>query len=300
MKVSPLFDGFGSMIQGNGESLLSLDARAVHATFRTDGAILLRGFSGDEATFEAFTRKFSARLLMHGNIKRTTVGTDRFSHNVVSGNHLVHLHSERCYMPAFAWPNVLYFYCIQPPAEGGETTVCDGTRLLSMLPQNIKDIFDANRLLYVLPLPNPVVQGPWQRHFLHDSRLEITLEQASRLLSDSPNVEYAFMNDNKQLFMQHIMPALTKCQYSDAQSFCNHILSPAVRGYELFEDQTMIPMELIEEILDIAEPITFKLSWKPGDVIMLDNTRLMHGRRAFTDPNRRIQSRLGQGTAEGL
>ena len=48
----------------------------------------------------------------------------------------------------------------------------------------------------------------------------------------------------------------------------------------------------MEELNQIAERITTNINWKKGDILMIDNTRIMHGRRAFTDETREIYIRL--------
>ena len=42
-----------------------------------------------------------------------------------------------------------------------------------------------------------------------------------------------------------------------------------------------IPEKFIDEIKRVAEDITVDHSWQQGDVLMIDNVRFMHGRRAF-------------------
>jgi alpha-ketoglutarate-dependent taurine dioxygenase len=59
-----------------------------------------------------------------------------------------------------------------------------------------------------------------------------------------------------------------------------------------FDDNSKIPDELIKELNRIAERITTNIDWQKGDILMIDNTRIMHGRRAFTDETREIYIRL--------
>jgi alpha-ketoglutarate-dependent taurine dioxygenase len=59
-----------------------------------------------------------------------------------------------------------------------------------------------------------------------------------------------------------------------------------------FDDDSQIPDELMDELNGIAERITTNIEWQKGDILMIDNTRIMHGRRAFTDQMREIYIRL--------
>ena len=42
-----------------------------------------------------------------------------------------------------------------------------------------------------------------------------------------------------------------------------------------------IPEKFIDEIKQVSDDITVDHSWQQGDVVMVDNIRFMHGRRAF-------------------
>lgn len=48
----------------------------------------------------------------------------------------------------------------------------------------------------------------------------------------------------------------------------------------------------MSELNEIAERISIEISWQKGDILMIDNTRIMHGRRAFEDKQRDIYIRL--------
>ncbi len=49
---------------------------------------------------------------------------------------------------------------------------------------------------------------------------------------------------------------------------------------------------IVSEIQKIAERLITEISWQKGDILIVDNTRIMHGRRAFSDNQRDIYLRL--------
>jgi hypothetical protein len=51
----------------------------------------------------------------------------------------------------------------------------------------------------------------------------------------------------------------------------------------LLDDLRPVPEAWLQTIKTAAERLTVAVSWQQGDVLMLDNTRFMHGRRAITD-----------------
>ena len=59
-----------------------------------------------------------------------------------------------------------------------------------------------------------------------------------------------------------------------------------------FEDGSEITDDIVSGINKIAERLITEISWQKGDILMVDNTRIMHGRRAFFDNQRDIYLRL--------
>ena len=59
-----------------------------------------------------------------------------------------------------------------------------------------------------------------------------------------------------------------------------------------FEDDTEIPEDVRQEIDEVTENLTAEIPWAAGDMAIVDNTRMLHGRRSFTDENRAILARM--------
>ena len=59
-------------------------------------------------------------------------------------------------------------------------------------------------------------------------------------------------------------------------------------------DGAPVTPDEIEEIREIAEEFTHEINWQDGDIAFLDNTRVMHGRRAIADANRNLFIGMGQ------
>jgi hypothetical protein len=77
---------------------------------------------------------------------------------------------------------------------------------------------------------------------------------------------------------------------SDGQAFANAILGPS-HNYEppvyTLDDGSVVTAGEIEALRDIAETCTVEINWQDGDVAVIDNTRVMHGRRAIKDQDRK-------------
>jgi hypothetical protein len=54
-----------------------------------------------------------------------------------------------------------------------------------------------------------------------------------------------------------------------------------------FGDGTPIPEALLETVVTLAEALTVPLRWKDGDLALIDNRQVMHGRFPYAGARRR-------------
>lgn len=102
------------------------------------------------------------------------------------------------------------------------------------------------------------------------------------------------VNEDGSIDANYICPAVYPSRSNDYTVFINSLL-PAkalIPNDVCFDDGSNISDDVMAELNGIADSITEKVCWQKGDILMLDNTRIMHGRRSFTDPNRDIYVRL--------
>ena len=78
------------------------------------------------------------------------------------------------------------------------------------------------------------------------------------------------------------IPAIREDNLSSKLAFANTILGPSF-NYEKPEftlaDGSSVDNALIDELTQICEAYTQEITWQNGDVLILDNKRIMHGRR---------------------
>jgi alpha-ketoglutarate-dependent taurine dioxygenase len=294
METIPLFDEFGCMVMGNGKRLTDLAGAEVHAAMSRYGAVLFRRFDADSDAFEAFSSTLCDAFYSHPHPKRVPVGKDGFS-NLASPKHdPILLHTERGYEPRFARPQLLWFHCVRPASADGETLLCDGAQLWSRLPLRVQELFTRNRLLYVLTLPGPLLRGHWSKHFITSVRRTISREDVEKLLKDDVDVEYAFLQAGKLLVLKLLISAVTTSAFDGRVAFANTLLNRRFSSFVQFEDCSPIEEGVLCEIDAVAAPITFPIAWEAGDVLLIDNERVMHGRRAHKDSNRELHVRFGR------
>jgi hypothetical protein len=78
-------------------------------------------------------------------------------------------------------------------------------------------------------------------------------------------------------------------------AWANSIFGPSY-NYEApkitFSNGDDIPPSLVEEMRTLTADLTEDIDWHSGDIALIDNTRVMHGRRTIMDPGRLIFNAL--------
>lgn len=256
------------------------------AAYKAHGALLMRGFSLDLDVFAALTQRYCSGSVFNESPGREVLERQRNIQTVNLGTEAFPLHPELSREP---WkPDICFFWCMSPPTNGGETTVCDGVEIVRNLPREAYDALRRRRLRYTLPA-SPAVLQFWLG----------TPDPGEALLAGPPaHCPYEFSRVNGRIMRSFTRPALHKPMFTDELAFGNFLLFGrylnGVRNFPTFENGELVGDALLGQVKTASDPITTAVDWREGDVVVLDNTRFMHGRRAITDvAERRIATYFG-------
>lgn len=259
-----------------GQSLLQIDPEAVLTQYKAHGALLLRGFGANLTQFHAFAKRFSRTAVVNESPGRTALDPAKSLYSVDGGTNAFALHPELSREP---WkPDLAMFGCLSAPGEGGQTTVCDGIALVQALPAEVRNGLSGRRLIYL--------KGVWPellRFWLG------TATPADALLRNPPlHCPYKFMRLNDGRVARYFSrPALHQPMFAEDLAFGNFLLFARFnngRGdFPLLDDMRPVPEAWLQAIKAAGEKLSHAIAWQQGDVVMLDNTRFMHGRTAITD-----------------
>jgi alpha-ketoglutarate-dependent taurine dioxygenase len=270
-----------------GETILALDRTLVTELYKAHGALLFRGFGVDVAQFGAFAKSFCRTAVVNDSRGREPIDAAANIHGVDPGTGAFALHPELSREP---WkPDVAFFACLSAPREGGRTTICDGVALVRDLPPEVRDGLADRRLLYLMPA--------WPA--LLDYWLGTPTPGDAALAAPPPACPYFFRRMAGGMIMRGFTrPALHKPMFSDVPAFGNFLLfarfTRHLSDYPLLDDGTPVPEPWLQAIKAAGDRLTVAIDWRAGDLLMLDNSRFMHGRTAITEPGeRRIASYFG-------
>ena len=289
----------------NEQSILGLPTQEVLEMFESFGALLFRGFGVTYKEMREFSAKFSSKFVR--DTSRQTI--DDFVQLVNNGTDEVLPHSENSGSPF--QPDLVWFCCGVPAAQDGETILLDGVKVWQQLDKSVKQLFLSQRIKYEYNFE----AKHWKLFF----GSETTIADVKQTLNNIKDVNYQIKEDESICF-KYTCPAVVKTKFGARYAFANSIISyyqepllsekPEVsdevnfdktdfkpktkgdRGIVYFEDGSPIPKATIDAIKGVMAQLTDKILWQTGDLIMIDNSRFLHGRRAFQDEQRLIYTHL--------
>lgn len=267
------------------------------------GAILFRGFDvADQADFRMFTRSIDLEYVdyMERATPRTALGDSIYTSTEFPPEHAIALHNENSYV--MTWPMKICFCCLVAPPDGGETPIADVRRVLKRISPDVRQHFEEEGYMLVRNF-SEYLGLPWRVSF----RLSTKEELESYCRRARIAVEW---RGPERLRTRQVRPAVATHPQTQEQIWFNHIafwhsssLEKTVAEMFLSEyteedlpyntyygDGTPIEVSVIEHIRAAYDAETILFRWRKGDVLLLDNMLVAHGRRPFKGPRKIIVS----------
>jgi alpha-ketoglutarate-dependent taurine dioxygenase len=261
---------------------------------RACGAIMFRGFPLMTAEdFDRFVAAFELPNFPYDQSLSNAVRVNRtervFTANEAPPEVTIFLHHEMAQTPIY--PSKLSFFCEKAADEGGATPICRSDvlwqRLAERCPKFAADCL-AKGLRYsnVMPSQSDPTSGmgrSWQSTLRATTR-----EEAERRLSEL-GYSGQWLDDGCLRATTPVLPAVRDLG-EGRKTFFNQLIA-AYRGWKdtrndpsksiSHGDGTPLDRDAVAVAIELADALTFDIPWQGGDVALLDNFVVMHGRRTF-------------------
>lgn len=263
-----------------GGALDVLGTAELRSLYDSHGALLLRGFVTDLEAFGRFASEFCPVAVYNDSGNRGRIGEQGEIQTVNLGIRPFPLHPELSREP---WkPDSCFFYCLTPPSRDGATTICDGVAIVRALPPGLREQMAARRIKYIIPAGARVLD-----YWLG------TPEPDDRQLADPPpHCPYRFERVGGRISRVFSRPLLHRPMFIDEPAFGNFLLFArylrGVKTFPLLDDGRPVPDDWVEAVKRASDPLTVPIEWRAGDLLMLDNSRFMHGRTAIAEGDGRL------------
>lgn len=248
-----------------GSKLDLVDIKLIDSLFRRHGVVMFVDTGADLDQFSQFAGRFGANT-----------GT----RDVFVGRRELGWHAEYAYLPMR--PALLWFYCVKPALTGGETKVVDGVKLAHHMKM------DTRHMLRELPLQFNMQfkREDWELWIGEKDAAE-----ASAYFNLFPGMETHVKSANS-LAIQYTTPAFHTTQFTGEAAFVNTLLhavdDPEHYGLRM-ADGSSASVNMLEELNSLAEDFALSLEWQEHQFAMIDNSRFMHARAAYSGSARDVK-----------
>jgi alpha-ketoglutarate-dependent taurine dioxygenase len=269
------------------------------------GAILFQGFNTNTVTdFENFAQAICPELFgEYGDLPREGIGGKVYGSTPYPPDKAILFHSESSHM--HRWPMKIWFYCVQPAQQRGETPIVDCRQIYQLLNPKIRERFAEKQLMYVRNYTDGL-DVSWQDFF------HTTDKTAVENFCHHNGIEFEWKPDNG-LQTREIRQAIAKHPKTGEWVFFNQIqlhhiayLDSSIRESLLslfgeknlprnvyYGDGTSIEQSVIDEVTSVYKQAEIAFSWQKGNILMLDNMLTAHARNPYVG-KRKIVVAMGE------
>ena len=289
---------------------LQISGESVASIFHDSRCILFRGFEATVEQFEQLTSSFTEDFLSYqgggftiGPFSRSTINDNKtlLTATGKTQEFALPLHGEMYYLGRP--PDLIWFYCATPVTEGGETTIGDGAAIFRDLPEETQNLFRERRIRYERHLSD----GNWQLAYQTDDRSvverfccanglgltwgddgsAVTCYRCSALRTD--------VHGNTCFINSLLVLALTELAIlsGDVATAVPEAANLKPDFVVRWEEGSRIDPTILKQIGKACGRNEVPISWQKGDILMVDNRSILHGRRQSSGRDRKILVRMG-------
>jgi alpha-ketoglutarate-dependent taurine dioxygenase len=264
------------------------------------GGILFRGFGiATPSALQELISRLSGDLLeyTYKSTPRSAVEGRVYTSTEYPASQSIPLHNEMSY--SSTWPLKIGFCCVQAAERGGETPIADSRKVWARLPEPIRQRFHDRRVMYVRNYGTGV-DLRWEDVFQTTRREEVEqfcaqegievewlagdrlrTRQVCQAVARHPTTGDCVWFNQAHLF--HVSSLDRELRDSLSATFGE----AGLPRNAYYGDGSPIRDEDLEAIRAAYREETVAFPWEPGDVLLLDNMLVAHGRTPF-EGNRKI------------
>ncbi|MGB9177697.1 MAG: TauD/TfdA family dioxygenase [Pyrinomonadaceae bacterium] len=257
------------------------------------GAILFRGFQLDSASgFEQFALAICPELFNeNGEHPRETISGKVYTPVFYPPDKQLLWHNENSYN--HRWPTKIWFCCLTPAHQGGETPLVDSRRVFNLIDTQLRRKFEEKQIMYVRNYKSGLGLD-WQTVFQTSDKAEVERRCREALM------EFEWKAGDL-LRTRCVRPAVIRHPRTGENSWFNQaqhwhiscleakvreVLTSSFTEEDLprhcyYGDGSPIEDSVMDEILGVYRELEVSFPWQAGDIVMLDNLLTAHGRNPY-------------------
>lgn len=260
------------------------------------GAILFRGFNCESLeNFDAIAQAYSPNRIsyIYRSTPRSSLADRIYTTTEYPAKHSIPLHNENAYTKE--WPLQLMFGCLIPALTEGATPLADMFKVTASIDPKIIEEFASKKVMYVRHYTEDA-DIPWQTVFQTEDQIEVSA------FCEAKGIQYEWLDGGETLQTKQICQGVAQHPILGRSIFFNqaHLFHVSSHGDELanelidvfgidrlprnayFGDGSEIPQDMLVHIRHAFQKHSCRFGWESGDVLLIDNMQVSHGREPFT------------------
>ncbi|MFB2879415.1 TauD/TfdA family dioxygenase [Floridanema aerugineum] len=286
--VSPAMDGV------NLTSWASQQRSWIESSLYQYGGLLFRGFRIDSTDdFVQFIQATSQGELLeyiYRSTPRTQLQDKVYTSTEYPADQFISMHNENAY--STSWPMKIWFCCLQPALQGGETLVADSRKVFQRIDPAVRQKFAEKKVMYIRNYGD--IDLSWQEVFQTNDRSDVEAycrqagiefewngeklrtSQVCQAIASHPKT-----GDQVWFNVAHIFHISNFAE--DIQKSLLSVFQPEdMPRHACYGDRQPMEVSTLNEIRAAYQAETIAIKWQKGDILMLDNMLVAHGRKPFT------------------
>lgn len=258
------------------------------------GSVLFRGYDlATDQDFDDFIKGFDLENFLYDDSFSNAVRRNRsarvFTANEAPPDVEIHLHHEMAQTLTF--PTKLFFFCETAPTEGGATPICRSDIALKNLKANNPGFIDALKrkgVRYRNTMPASEDRASGQGRTWYQT-LSVDSAQAAEQKLTALGYRYRWLPGEELSVQTPRLPAI--CSFNGSPEVFFNQLVAAAAGWRdtadeaearlVYGDDTLISPADLKLMINVCYDSVVDLDWQQGDVALIDNLKVMHGRRPY-------------------
>lgn len=266
----------------------------VRRLLHSQGALVLRGFGLDSPEVcERFAESLTGGLLEYNerSSPRHSVHGRVYTSTDHPAREEIFLHNENSYRTN--WSLTLYFFCLQPAAEGGDTPVADTRAILRDLDSSVRAEFERRGWMLQRNFREHV-GVPWQTAFNTSDRAVVERYCAENGIAFEWRDEGVLRTRAVRKAVHHHPLTGETVWFNHATFFHVSTLPPRIQDALLacydeselpnntyYGDGTPIEPEVLDHLRERHRARLTPTRLRKGDVLVIDNMLYAHGRTPY-------------------
>lgn len=259
------------------------------------GGVLLRNFHLTSLSeFNRIVQILCPELLdyVYRSTPRSKLGGKIYTATEYPADRVIPLHNENAY--SRSWPNKIFFFSVIVASEGGETPIADSRNVYKRIDQQIRNKFEKHGVMYIRNYTKGIDLS-WQEVFQteqkedveqyckkHDIDFEwkkgapeLTTTQVCQATLTHP------ITQEKVWFNQAHLFHISSLNEESRRSLIKELGEHNCPRNALYGNGEPFEPEVLNHIREAYAQETMQFKWQKGDIMMLDNILMAHGREPY-------------------